>query len=186
MNKTIILDVDGPLADTSVQWLHSLESMTGVKLGFQPTDYNLASYFLEDLEYEGLDGFEFWRMEDPYKKVMPVEGSIEACEELSSLGYRLLPVSKVYTEHTNSKRKWLNRWFPMVDDPIYISMNGYKSDVRGDYIIEDRGENLKGFPMTTKGVILNTPYLECYPIAIPYVICDNWGQILEYFEEESK
>ena len=180
-NKTIALDIDGPIAASDIAWLSNLESMTGIKLGAQPTDYNLAKYFKEELAYEGLDGFEFWKSEDPYRNVKPVEGSVRACEKLSKAGYRLLPVTKIYTEHGCSKRKWLNKYFPMLDSPIYISIDGYKSDVSCSVIIDDRLDNFKGFTKPTRGVLFNTPYRNTLTdgIDIGWDVCDNWEQIIE-------
>lgn len=186
MSKDIAIDMDGVLVQSDLAWLQALESQCGVKLAGVPTDYNLTRYFKRELAYEGLDGFEFWKGDDPYKNVLPVEGAIEACTKLKAMGYTLIPVTKVYTEHTNSKRKCLNKLFPMLEPAIYISMDGTKSRVKCDVIIDDRKENFVGFKYPTKGILLSSQYKQNFQgrIDIAYSVCDDWNQILEYFEEE--
>lgn len=183
-NKTIILDVDGPLAKADEAWLKWLEGVTSTTLAKEPTDYDLTKYFKEELALEDITGFEFWKGQDVYRNIDPVEGSIDACEALSEMGYRLLPVSKVYAEHTDSKRRWLKRHYPMLDEPIYISLSGSKSDIRGDIIIDDRVDNFLGFDRKgTVGLLFNTPYKQKTDIPldglIQYYRMPNWGQIVE-------
>lgn len=183
-NKTIILDVDGPLAKADEAWLRWLEGVTSTRLSKKPTDYDLTKYFKEELGGEGITGFEFWKGLDVYRNIDPVEGSIEACEALVGMGYRLLPVSKVYAEHTDSKRRWLKKYYPMLDEPIYISLSGHKSDIRGDIIIDDRIDNFLGFDRrSTRGILFTTPYKQKQNVPtadlIPYYCTDNWEQIVE-------
>jgi len=183
VNRTIAINIDRVLAASDDAWLLFLENVTGVKLSNPPKDYNLANYFQHELVKEGLDGFEFWKMADPYAKVLPVEGAIEACSLLATEGYRLLPVSKIYTEHTTSKRKWLKRYFPMLDEPIYISMGGRKSDIKCDYIIDDRRENFAGFKHPVQGVLFDNGYRQnthCN-IDIDYDVVQNWQQVVHLF-----
>lgn len=185
MSKDIAIDMDEVLANTSIEWLRYLESVTSVKLQNKPRSYRLTDYFRSELDYNGLDGFEFWKGSDPYKNVLPVEGAIEACTKLKAMGHILIPVTKVYTEHTNSKRKWLNKYFPMLEPAIYISMDGTKSRVKCDVIIDDRKENFVGFNSPTRGILLSSQYKQNFHgrIDIAYSVCDDWHQILEYFDE---
>lgn len=184
---TVSLDVDEVLMASGRSWMAYLETITGVKLTATPTNYDLSVYFKSELDYEGLDGFEYWRSEDPYKNTLPVEGAVKGCQQLAEMGFRLLPVSKIYAEHANSKRKALKKYFPMLDEPIYISLGGRKSDVRCDYIVDDRHDNLLGFDKTlTKGLILKTPYMSIKPLDIDCVICNDWSEIVGHLAKSYK
>lgn len=185
--KTIAIDVDLVLAQTDQSWLSWLEGVcdTTLREG-TPSDYDLTNYFREELSKKGLTGKEFWTIPDLYSKVKPVEGAVTGCTLLKELGYRLLPVTKVYTEHVSSKRRWVKEYFPMLEDPIYISLGGSKSDIKCDYIIDDDPKNFEGFTRETKCITFKTPYYSGTPYikGVTPLVADNWYQVFQYFHNE--
>lgn len=195
MNKTIMIDVDGPLFRLDKRWYHWLCDMTGVRLSTPPwemkggANYDFTEYFKEALFHEGLTGFEMFRWKTLYDSgVDIVEGSVEALKALSWRGYTLLPVSRVFYSHADSKQALLDKHYPMLEPMIPVNhekSSSKKSWIKADYVIEDRFSELVHFSTPTKGIVFNTPYINPQPLDIPYVVVDTWSDILKYFEEES-
>lgn len=188
-NFTVLCDVDVCVAPSDKWWLTWLEKVTGVKLQTGgKLNYDLTQYFKSELEYNNLTGYEFWEQEGLYDNMEPVEGSVEALEAIVEMGGRLVFVSHEMGLHGLSKRRWLDKHFPLATATILtVDKGGFnsKSLVEGDYIIEDRYDGLKDFTRgVTNGIILNTPYIEPKPVEIDYVVCDDWSGIKRYFEEE--
>lgn len=196
MNKTILLDIDLTVCSSDKKWYHWLCKVTGESLYTKPwnmhrSPYDLTVFFKEALSEEGMTGYEFWNQDNLYDQHMDlVEGSVEALERISNLGYTIIPVSKEKGLHGYSKRQWVKRNLPMCEPCILVdgdAPEATKSAVKGDYFIEDRAIEFKDFTSPTKGVIFNTSYLDVdniWKIKIPYVVMDNWNQIADYFEEE--
>lgn len=198
MNKTILLDIDIPLCRSDKTWWKWLEMVTETKMTGNAWDlmaspYDLTEFFKGALKANGMTGYEYWYADNVYDHhyMEPTEGSVEACEELSKMGYTLLPVSKYKGLHSASKQRWMDKHFPMCEPAIMVSDkdNASKAHVRGDYIVDDRACEISKFGVGTKGVVFKTPYLDLKDvedITIPYVVMDNWADILKYFKQEER
>jgi 5'(3')-deoxyribonucleotidase len=189
---TVVSDIDCTVAPSDKAWKAWLENVTGTQLpDITPTsrlNYDLTTYVKEELAYNGMTGYEFWHMSFIYHNMNPIEGSVEALKSIVDMGGRLVFVSHELGLHGASKRAFIDRHFPFATATLLTAdIEGFnnKSLVETDYIIEDRYSGLTDFNRElTKGIILNTPYIDPKPVDIDYIVCDNWFQILKHFEEE--
>ena len=183
-------DVDITVAPSDRWWLHWLESVTGAKISI-PKDnlnYDLTVYFKDELNYEGLTGFEFWKQEGLYDGdyTSPVEGSVDALKQLVEEGATLVFISHEMGLHGRSKREWIKRHFPFATTTVLTENNkGFnsKSLIDVDCMIEDRHDGLQGFTFgSCNGVIMDSPYREPKPkpIAIEHKVVSDWQECYTY------
>lgn len=181
MNEFIIaVDVDETLVKTGTLWLSWLEGVCQTKLDLSNKtrlDYNLTTYFKEELAYQGLTGMEFWKQDNLYDNLLPIGGSVEALESLYKQGASVVALSAHYGRHAASKRDWVYRHYPFVKDVILLDKGVNKCYVKCDVIIEDHVENLVGFGLETMKVVVDSPYLNQDYDGTVY---NNWKDIVKH------
>jgi 5'(3')-deoxyribonucleotidase len=184
----IAVDVDVTICPTDLEWLSWLEKVcqSYYKVPTKgPINYDLTTYFKQELAYQGLTGFEFWKQENLYDKLYPVEGSVDALQALYDAGATLVAVSAHMGSHAASKRDWVYRHYPFVKDVILVDNASSKKYVRCDVIIEDRPENLIGFPDDVEKIIVNSPYLDHTTCGMwPYVHWSTIAHDIKYIMKE--
>ena len=191
MTNIALVDIDVTLLRSDKAWWYWLCNVVGVRPPFKPwklsvVDYDLTTYFKEELSKEGLTGYEFWNQDNLYDKwVHPVKGSQGAITELSKMGYTLVPVSRVMGLHGDSKRGCIKKYFPEMGECIFTHKTGDKGKyLRGDYIIEDSPSEINTFPVDTKAVMLHTPYQHTKTLTRECYVAGGWEDILNYFRGE--
>lgn len=140
--KRIGVDVDIPVVRTDLLWKQYLKQLTGVPLIGSPLSYNLTEYYKEELKRIGLDGFDYWRRDNLYNNLQPVEGCVEALTELHNSGVEIVFISKIKGNHTKSKYYFLKKYFPFMTG--YVA-TGEKYLVDVDAMVDDRVDNLLPF-----------------------------------------
>lgn len=173
-------DIDIPLVRTDLHWMAWLENVCQTKLDVSPgtrLSYDLTTYFKEELTYQGLTGMEFWKQDNLYDKLPPVEGSVDALESLWKQGATILCLSAHMGLHAASKRDWVYRHYPFVKDVILLDKGVNKCYVKCDVIIEDHVENLVGFGLETMKVVVDSPYLSQDYDGLVYT---DWKDIVKH------
>lgn len=172
MNEFVIaVDVDVTICPSDKAWLSWLEGVCQTKLDLSNKtrlDYDLTTYFKEELAYQGLTGMEFWKQDNLYDNLPPIEGSVEALESLYEQEASILAVSAHYGRHAASKRDWVYKHYPFVKDVILLDKGVNKCYVKCDVIIEDHVENLEGFGDDVEKIVMWSPYLNPAYDGYPY------------------
>lgn len=176
--KVIAVDVDMVLADIGKVWLKWLNDITGLyhtEDTYMP--YDLTVFYQKELHKLKMTGMEFWMEKDLYQKynIAPVDRAQAYTKALIDLGFTLVPVSYDMGDHGPSKRKWINDYFPFMEDAILCKN---KHHIKCDIIIEDRVENLRGFEPPTEAIILKTPYMDYNTTGVlDYYVVEDWKEI---------
>lgn len=165
MTKRILVDADLTVCPTDKAWWHWLNVMTNNYKEMPPEpndahipwiDYNLATYFKEELDSLGMDGLDFFRGDSVYDLLYPIKGSVEVLKELSEQGYEIVFCSALKGRHSKSKYYFLQRYFPFMTGVVFTKE---KFLLQCDYIIDDRNEFLNMFAGTdTTRIKMWTPY----------------------------
>jgi len=87
MKPKIGVDVDGVLVDTITLYKEAAKSLS--------------------------DPLDFWRSEDLYDNLLPMEGAVEKLEQLSK-HFDIVFVSRLKGNHHRSKVYWCKKWFPFM------------------------------------------------------------------------
>lgn len=154
----IAVDVDLTIVDTGAAWLEYLRNKTGRHI--QVPDRNIPYNFGElapELSSEEVMGF--WHCENLYDNLEPIHGAVEAIEKLHDKGHEIIFVSHVIGNHYESKRLFLNRFFPFHKGFVATEA---KHLVKMDVLIDDRNSNLNA--CKREGIIplrYDTPYTQC-------------------------
>lgn len=138
MEKQVLVDMDGVLADVYAQFINYEYKESGVRL------------YIKDLhgksESEAFPHSETHVRSSGFFRTAPViESSIEGLKLLNDK-YKVLIVSSA-TEFPLSlaeKQEWLNEYFPFITWEQMIFC-GRKDSIKGDIMIDDHIKNLKTF-----------------------------------------
>lgn len=152
---TILVDVDGPVADLLPEWLRLYNIDYGDELTpDQIANWDMTLYVKREcgpLIYEYLDG-------EIYDGVDRVSDALDGVNKLREMGHRVIFVTSSPEGTGDAKYTWLKRNKFLPDgrySPDYIEAHD-KSLVRGDILIDDRLENVKSFPGET--ILWDAPY----------------------------
>jgi 5'(3')-deoxyribonucleotidase len=131
-----------------------------------------------------------------YEKIKPIQGSLTYTSKLRELGFRLVYVTFRSFPHSGRKFEWLNRNGFEVEDKDYIEVND-KSLVRGDYIIDDNFDNVRGFKQV--GILYTQPWnkneryyqrvstwKELYELIVEREVTRGWMKTLSRPKEKSQ
>ena len=180
----ILVDCDLVLAASDIAWIKWLRSIAQsndkvYNLSHNtPIDYDLTSYYKESLQESGRDGYDFWRSTTLYDYVAPVIGAVDVISELSYLGHEIVVVSSIKGNHAKSKYQFIARHFPTVDGIIFTKEKHY---IDGDYIIDDRLDNLINHPAKHK-IQFETDYKQSVESNNDIIVCNGWEDISEYIK----
>lgn len=144
--RTIIMDVDGPVADLYPAWFQAVEDRTGFRANPMDRDWQVwdAAALFPAEHHDVL----FQCLGDPnlYEHVRPVPGSLEGIRKLQS-HHRVVFCTSVHNGHAGAKLRWLVRhgFLESVRHcPEYVECSD-KGLIRGDIMVDDRPKNLRAF-----------------------------------------
>mgnify|MGYP002399754355 CR=1 FL=1 len=172
--KRIFIDVDHVLADLISKWVEKYNQL--YEDSIQTTDVTMwdwhtitkagtkiYSLLTPDL-FEGLPV-----IEDSQRVVQKLQEKYEVFIITAARNASVIP----------SKAKWLKNNFPFIKkDNIVYAVN--KHIILGDYLIDDKPENLEGF--VGEKLLFNAPHNQN---EIRFTRMNNWLEIEKYFDNES-
>jgi 5'(3')-deoxyribonucleotidase len=143
VKKLVAVDVDLTVVDSLSAWYKWLSVFSDEPVLNESKSYNLYPEIRGILDRAGhpdVDPLDFWRMDDLYDTLKPVEGSVEALKQVYDSGDILLFVSSCFPEHEKSKVNLLNKYFPFMD--AFISTHD-KHFVAYDVLVDDKLEHMR-------------------------------------------
>jgi 5'(3')-deoxyribonucleotidase len=155
------VDIDNTFVNTGILWetwlanrfLYDTKKVTEWYSKYSMKPYNVASLYKLP---EDCDGFEFWRDPNLYSGLKPVDGAIEALQELKDNGCEIIFISQAKGWHHKSKWNFIKKWFPENDGVVLTKEKRY---VRCDYFIDDNIAQINSMPDSTKCFWFMTDYL---------------------------
>lgn len=160
--KTILVDIDGILADLQGDWYPRYNAI-------RPEGYpELTPETVNNWDIPQAHHKTLWSViEQPglYRNLKPLEGAVEGLREL--VGNRALDTyivtSATAAPHTPTEKiQWLGEHFPFVSRKKIITCHN-KTLIRGDVLVDDAPTNVQGWlsrnPSKTV-VTINYPYNE--------------------------
>ena len=117
MSKAIVVDVDLTLVDTLSVWVAWWEKKTESKFPWEKIgpDFSINNALQTKMSRDMTT--KFWEQCDLYDNLEPLPGSIQTLKWLSAK-YEIFFVSHCHPKHLNSKRKFLDKFFPFHDGLI--------------------------------------------------------------------
>lgn len=111
MNKPVLMcDVDETVAPSVKKWVNWYHDLTGHVLTHE-MHVDGVSQDLLDLMHRHDEPMKFWRDPQLYHGMRPRKGCVEVLEKLSEK-YDIVFVSNSFSEHSDSKKLFLTKWFP--------------------------------------------------------------------------
>lgn len=194
------VDVDLTLVDTGSEWWKWLSNYGNVHterdiLKFKDREclyklnYDLTKYFPDFMEKCLSNPFDFWKQEDLYDNLTPLQNSVEVLRQLVDTGHDIVFISHCHGGHFKSKVDWLKKHFSFTDiggkGGFIATKEKYLVNV--DVMIDDRIENLLNFPEEVVKIYFNTIYADNEFVKsdadIITSIDDGWLDIKEYFND---
>lgn len=153
--STILLDVDGVIADLYTPFLRHLKHEHSIdRVLAQWNQYGIRKC-LGDV---AADAFAVW-LEHPnlYEEVPAFSGAFDFVDQLRERG-RVIAVSLAYPGHASSKIKWLIGLFGFEWKDIVLTAD--KTLVDGDLLIEDNQHNIVAYQEEwwASGVLVTQPW----------------------------
>jgi len=173
---TIILDVDGVVADLMTPWLNEYNKDYGDTLNVSDIQsWNAHSYTKPEC------GTKFYNyIEDPtlYDVVLPTSPDVlEFVSQIKKEGHRVIYVTTSTLGSSGAKYKWLKKW------SFLDSMNDYveatdKNLIKADILVDDKYENAQRWYLSGGlPVLFRQPWNEWADV--PYYHTNNWDVILQ-------
>lgn len=119
------------------------------------------------------DRLDFWRADDLYDNLLPIEGSVEKLSELSQ-HFDIVFNSKLKGFHHSSKVKFIKKYFKFFTAFIGTHEKWVMNDAVVGHI-DDKYTMLKGFDKH-KRILYNSPYLQDEECEVGYVI-EDWSSL---------
>ncbi len=175
MLPRICLDMDEVIADTYAKFLDHYEAI----FDYRPEPKDYAGKKIYDLP--GAADLRTLMHEPGFFLHLPVmENAQQVVEELQQ-DYEVW-ITTAATEFRaclTDKYDWLQQHFPTI--PFYrFVFCGDKSVLRGDYMIDDKGKNLRSFPGTR---LLYTASHNLHET--DFIRVNNWLEIRNFFRRET-
>ena len=127
MRKVIGIDVDLTIVDTLTPWLEWYKEKTGEKINIDDIEYNVEK-IMEKCD----NPLKFWKREDLYDNLQPIEEAKKYIDILSN-HFDIVFISSTFGEHYKSKERFIERHFPYAD---FIATHT-KKYIDVDYFIDD-------------------------------------------------
>lgn len=178
----ILVDVDDVTLDLNTEWLRCYnkdydDNLTRSKI----KTWALDKYVKKEC---GRKIYDYLKNKDLYSNIKPVAGAVEGVQKLRDLKHRVIFVTAYFNEqkvkclHDNGLLREYpyndGRWNTATD----VIMANDKSLIKGDYLIDDRTENLDKFG---SGFVFNQPWNQTCEFPRFY----NWEDIVNYFQWRS-
>lgn len=152
----ILLDMDGVMADWNTPLLEQYNFLTneGVTID-QIKSVKTYKWVKDPMTMKRLceaPGF--------VRNLPPMDGAIEAVEELHKKGHDICFVSNATNclSSAHEKREWLRFHFSKVWQIAPLVLTQQKFRVRGDVLLDDFSRNLENLHPETKGLLWHTTY----------------------------
>ena len=131
----VMLDVDGTVVNNIDDWKSWYRTKTGKDLKLSAdNEQNLKDALL----HHNLDPIDFWKQPDLYDKKIPIPQAGKVISKHKD-DFDFVFVSNCFTEHVESKKAFLKRWF---GDIPFISTE-FKEYISCDICIDDRAYYLR-------------------------------------------
>lgn len=143
MRKVVAVDVDLTVVDSLTPWYKWLSVFTDEPVLNESKAYNLVPEMraiLDRASCEDVDPLDYWRRDDLYDNLFPVDGAYEALKRVKARDNTLLFVSSCFPEHEASKVRFLKKFFPFYD--AFISTHD-KHWIAYDTIVDDKVEHMR-------------------------------------------
>lgn len=150
---TIIVDIDDVCAELMKTWLCAYNHDYNDNLQqHQITDWDVSQFVKPEC---GRDIYKYIKDAKTYDTIKPVEDAFEGIYELRRMDHRVVFVTATPIEIAGRKFQWLvdNDFEPRMED--YVETYD-KSLIRGDYMFDDRYDNVINFK--GKGILLSKPW----------------------------
>lgn len=184
--RVVAIDVDLTVVDTLTPWLYWFSQKTGLMVHNKDRAYDLVPEMLELIKESGVEPFdpmEYWKHPNLYDMLQPAPGSVEVVNRLKEQ-YEVVFVSSCIPEHTDSKIRFLKKYFGK--DIKFIS-TFHKEFVEYHFLIDDRLHHIRVGKMYRPhaGHILFTGYRQDGTDAEREEVLasefSSWKQILNFF-----
>lgn len=154
--NTILIDMDGTIANVHTQWLEDINSKYGTNYNidhFTTWDIHIALNLPEDV-YRFIDRQHF------FSRATPIDGSQQVLEKIFHHKNAYIVSAASYSNYAvKEKIYWLNKHYPFISkDRIIFAKD--KSAIRGDLLIDDAIHNVADFH--SKSFLFNQPWNQQY------------------------
>ena len=186
--KVIALDVDLVLTNIIPKWHSWLlaqslsfdEKRFNKDLQHERVDYNITRYYELPMD---VDGFDFWRQHDLYDDAKLLKYAKEVIMNWYMDGHELVFTSYCFSEHEQSKIKFLKRSLSFIaDEDFHFISTKSKGFVQCDIIVDDRVSFLNQMGNKTLCIKFHTPYTQCEEARQHYITYNNWKDLGEMFK----
>lgn len=154
--NTILIDMDGTIADVHTHWLEDINSKYGTNYkihDFTSWDVHKVFNLPEDI-YKFIDRQHFFLRADP------IEGSQEVLEKIFKNKKAYIVSAASYSNHAvKEKVIWLNKYYPFIPKNKIIFAKD-KSAIAGDLLIDDAIHNVHDFH--SNSFLFNQPWNQQY------------------------
>jgi 5'-nucleotidase len=184
MIMIILVDVDDTVLDLNTEWIqnrYNPDYKDNLSRS-QIKTWNIDEYVKPEC---GMKIYDYLKDKDLYSNIKPILGAVEGVKKLRELKHRVIFVTAYFNEQKVEclHRNGLLNEYPYNDErwntATDVIMANDKSLIKGDYLIDDRIENLEKFG---SGFVFNQPWNN--------QICNfprfyNWDNIVNYFQWRS-
>lgn len=167
--KTLLVDMDGVLADVYAQLLKIEYEEKGIKHKIESLYGKMESEAFED-------GYAYVHRPRFFQTAPLIPGCVQGLRYLNDK-YNLLIVSSA-TEFPNSpteKLKWMHKHFPFINWK-QIVLCGRKDVIKGDIMLDDHPKNLNYFE--GRKIIFTQPH-NIYIQNPSYERANNWEEVMK-------
>jgi len=167
--KTLLVDMDGVLADVYAQLLKIEYEEKGIKHKIESLYGKMESEAFEN-------GYDYVHRPGFFQTAPLIPGCVEGLQYLNDK-YNLLIVSSA-TEFPNSpteKLKWMHQHFPFINWK-QIVLCGRKDVIKGDIMLDDHPKNLNYFE--GRKIIFTQPH-NIYIENPSYERANNWEEVMD-------
>lgn len=170
------VDVDNCVVDVIPHWVVWLNEVTGKNYSLEDSGYkyDFFTMYEKELEELGMDGKEWWRFEHIYDNASPIKDSVNALQYLYARGHQIVFISKVIGNHGESKKAFLNNYFPFNSGIIFTDEKGF---VNVDVMIDDRNMFLNQFDKSVTKILFETPYTQCEDMSDDVLCAKDWTEV---------
>mgnify|MGYP002640290601 CR=1 FL=1 len=157
MSRSVVVDVDLTVVDTLTPWVTWWEKRVDTKFDWSAVNKDLSINKQLHQLMSCEEALTFWRNPELYDNLTPLTGSRNALRLLKSMGYDLFFVSNCEDDHVESKRRFLDKYFPFHDGLIDTCQ---KHSIEADIYFDDHVEYVDK-------ILKNRPYAKVYQFVTP-------------------
>lgn len=176
------VDVDDTVVDVTGGWFDWAHSLVFSKPKLTKCDQLFDPYITDQLSKMGLQPLDYWNNERLYDTATPFPDSVRVLKELADQGHEIIFISKVIGNHGESKKRFINRWFPF-NSGIVFTDDKYLVNV--DVMVDDREYMLNKFPFDVLKLCFWSPYNTEERLVSTGVRVRIWGDVYKKIMEES-